>query len=57
MSKELRTQVRYASDADHCTARRLWEGAEDVHYPAAYYIRRLTMVRLDADGIPEVIPA
>lgn len=58
MSTELEQQIRDATDADRARPRSLYDSPfAPTFYPPVHFVRKMTMVRLDEDGIPEVVPA
>lgn len=53
---EIETQIDLAVSADATTPRRLYDSPRaPMFYPGWYFIRKLTMLRVGADGIPEVV--
>lgn len=58
MNDETRQQIGRAIDADNATPHRLYDhDSAPIFYPAGHFVRKLTMIRLGADGVPEVVGA
>lgn len=56
MSRALQYQTMIGCNADHTQPNRLFPSpTAPMFYPASYFVRRMTMLRLGADGVPEVV--